>query len=307
MELLHTQAHGGLVQQLMRHRPGTIERTVLRAEHVRVAKTLLSISCHRRSIVARIHAAQPVIEPVTPNRFPQSVHAYSIERQQLLHGVNALTVQARLHAGAYARQVAQLKVRDGTRKLRGQKANQPVGFLHVAGDLGQKPVRRHADRAVQGLTYILSNCLLDVERNRARDWRSALAADQLADHLVNGRRVRNRANAFHGCGDGMRVLGINRMGTMNQNDFGTDLLSIAHPGSRAYAQGFGLVAGGNAAGGVALNWDDRCRFTPVLGVQELLDRGKEAVQVDMQSGKAVQLERRRHSGLPRLYSPYVRL
>ena len=66
---------------------------------------------------------------------------------------------------ADAGQVAQFEVRDGARELRGQKADQPVGLLHVAGDLGEVAVGRHADGAAQGFADVVLDGLLDVERD----------------------------------------------------------------------------------------------------------------------------------------------
>ena len=154
-----------------------------------------------RAVVAGWRAAQPVVEAVAPDGVPQRVHAGAVEREQLLHGGDALGVEADLGARADAGQVAQFEMRDGARQLRGQQADEAVGLLHVAGDLGEVAVGRHADGAAQRLADVVLDGLLDGERDRAGARRLLLAAHQLADHLVDGGRVGDRAAALDGLGD----------------------------------------------------------------------------------------------------------
>src|SRR6185437_10153136 len=63
---------------------------------------------------------------------------------------------------------------------------------------------------------------------------------------------------------------------------------------------------GDAAGRIGFCWDHGQRPVAILGMQLLLDRGEEAVQVNMQEGKAVGLEIfcQRETPEP-LYSPFV--
>ena len=53
------------------------------------------------------------------------------------------------------------------------------------------------------------------------------------------------------------------------------------------AEGLGLVAGGDAAGGVGEGGDDGEGLAAVFGVELLLDRREEAVEVDVEEGEAV--------------------
>ncbi len=74
-------------------------------------------------------------------------------------------------------------------------------------------------------------------------------------------------------------------------------------------EGLGLVAGGDAAGGVGHGGDDGERLAAILGVQLLLDRGEEGVEVDVQEAEAVGIEGGGHRLEPaaaRLYSLYLR-
>ena len=76
---------------------------------------------------------------------------------------------------------------DGAGQLGGQKTDEAVGLLHVAGDLGQVAIRRHADGTAQGDANILVDGLLDLEGDLASARWLLFAADELADHLVDGR------------------------------------------------------------------------------------------------------------------------
>ena len=104
-----------------------------------------------RAVVAGLGAAQPVVQAVAPDGVQELVHAVAVEREELLHGGDALGVEADLGAGADAGEVAEVEMGDGARQLRGQQADEPVGLLHVAGDLGEVAVGRHADGAAQGV------------------------------------------------------------------------------------------------------------------------------------------------------------
>jgi len=76
---------------------------------------------------------------------------------------------------------------DGSWELRGKQADEAVGLLHVAGDLGEIAVGRHADGATDGFAYILVDGLLDLEGDFACVGRLLLAAYEFADGLVDGR------------------------------------------------------------------------------------------------------------------------
>ena len=99
--------------------------------------------------------------------------------------VMPFVVQAGVRAGTYAGQVAKFEVGDGPRKLRREKANETVGFLHVAGDFGEVAVGGHADGAAQRFADVFVDGLFDIEGDFAGAGRLLLAAHELADHLVD--------------------------------------------------------------------------------------------------------------------------
>src|ERR1035441_6598328 len=139
---------------------------------------------------------------------------------------------------------------DGARQLRRQQADQPVGLLHVAGDLGQVAVGGHADGAAQGFADVVADGLLDGERNAAGLRRLLLAAHQLADHLVDAGRVRYRAAAVYSFRDSLRVFSVDTVVAFDEDDLRADLFRLAHQRAGLDAERLGLVAGGNADRGV---------------------------------------------------------
>jgi hypothetical protein len=180
-------------------------------------------------------------------------------------------------------------MRDGAGKLRGQQSDQAVGLLHVAGDLGQEAVGRHADGAAQRLAHVVLDGLLDGEGDLAGARRLLLAAHELADHLVDGGRVGDGAASLDCLRDAARIVGVDAVLAHDENDLGADALGLADLSAGLDAERLGLVAGRDAAGGIGLGGDDGERAAAILRVQLLLHRREEAVEVDVDKGEAVGL------------------
>ena len=85
----------------------------------------------------------------------------------------------------------------------------------------------------------------------------------------------------------MGVFGILCVVAFDEDDAGAELFGFADLGAGFDAEGFGFVAGGDADGGVGHGGDDSERFSPIFLVKLLLDRRKEAVQVDVEEAEAV--------------------
>ena len=71
----------------------------------------------------------------------------------------------------------------------GRSPMRPSGFCMSLAIFGEVAVGRHADGAAQSDADVLVDGLLDLEGDLAGAWRLLLAADELADHLVDGGRV----------------------------------------------------------------------------------------------------------------------
>ncbi len=213
-----------------------------------------------------------------------------VEGEELLHGGDAFGVEADFGAGADAGEVAEFEMGDGSWELRWQETDEAVGLLHVAGDLGEVAVGGHADGAAEGFADVFVDGLLDVEGDLAGAGRFLLAAEELADHLVDGGVVGDGAGEFDGFGDGVGVLGVLGVVAFDEDDAGAEFFGFADLGAGFDAEGFGLVAGGDADGGVGEGGDDGEGLAAVFGVELLLDGREEAVEVDVEEGEAIGME-----------------
>ena len=290
VEVLHAEAHGGFVEvSLCADRPEP-SGAVFGREDVGVAEGFLHVGLG--DVVAGgvfgLGSAEPVVHAVAPDGVEEFAHLLMIEGEELLHGGDAFGVEAGFGAGAYAGEIAEFKMRDGAWKLRGQKANEAVGFLHVAGDLGEVAVGRHADGATESDSDVLVNGLLDLEGDLAGAGRLLLAAHKLADHLVDGGVVRDGAGEVDGLGDGVGVPKRPGVAAFDEDDAGAEFFGFADLRASLDAEGFGLVAGSDADGGVGHGGDDGERFAGVVLLVKLLFYGrKKAVEVDVEEGEAV--------------------
>ncbi len=117
VEVFHAEAHGGFVKEFVSDGPGAFRGAMVGAEDVAVAEGFLEIGGDGSAVVARVVAAEPMVEPIAPDGVPEFVHAGAVEGEEVRHGVDALGIEAGFGAGAYAGQVAEFEVGDGAREL----------------------------------------------------------------------------------------------------------------------------------------------------------------------------------------------
>ena len=289
VELLHAEAHGGFVEELVGDGPGALGRAVFGGEDVGVAEGFLDVAGDGCAVVAGGCSAEPVVHAVAPDGVEEVMHAVAVEGEELLHGGDALGVEAHFGAGADAGEVAEVEVRDGAGELRWEESDEAVGLLHVAGDLGEVAVGRHADGAAQGYADVAVDGLLDGEGDLAGAGRFALAAHELADHLIDGGVVGDGAGQLDGVADSFGVLGVVGVVAGDEDDLGADFFCFADLRAGLDTEGFGLIAGGDATGGVCHGGDYGEGLASIFGVELLLDRCEEAVEVDVEVGEEVGL------------------
>jgi hypothetical protein len=217
------------------------------------------------------------------------MHGGAVQGEKLFHRVDALGVKAHLGARANTGQVAEFKVGDGAGELRGEKADEAVGLLHVAGDLGEVAIGCHADGTAKGFADVVADGLLDGEGDLARCGRVALAADELADHLVDGWGVGDGTDALDRRGYVVGELRVFGMGAIDEDDVGDEAFGFAYLGEGFDAEGLGFVAGGDERAGVGHGAADADGLAAVLGVKLLLYGRKEAVEIDVQEAEQVGL------------------
>ena len=96
-----------------------------------------------------VFAAQPVPEPLAPDRAPEIAELFGVQGEQLLHGREAFFVEALFGARADAGQVAEGELAQGFGENVEGEGHKTVGFFHVAGDFGEVATGGEADRAAQ--------------------------------------------------------------------------------------------------------------------------------------------------------------
>ncbi len=171
----------------------------------------------------------------------------------------------------------------------GRRPTRPSGFCMSRGDLGEVAVGGHADGAAEGIADVVLDGLFDVERDAAGVGGLALAAEELADHLVDGGGVGDGADALDGGGDLVGVFGVGGVVAVDEDDAGADAFGVRDAGAGLDAEGLGFVAGGDEGGGVGQGGDDAGGLVAVLGMELLFYGRKEAVEVDVEEGEEVGL------------------
>ncbi len=103
-----------------------------------------------------VFATQPVPQPLAPHRSPNLAGLLAVERQQIVHGVNALFVQPLLCARANAGQIAQREPAQRLGQNVERQRHQAVGLFHVAGHLGKVAIGRQPHRTAQHRSHALA-------------------------------------------------------------------------------------------------------------------------------------------------------
>ena len=117
--------------------------------------------------------------------------------------------------------------------------------------------------------------------------------------------VGDGAGEVNGFGDGVRVFRVFGVAALDEDDAGTELFGLADLGAGLDFEGLGLVAGGDAAGGVGHSGNNGEGFSAVLRVELLFDGREEAVQVDVEEAEAVGMGIGGHRTCEQLYSLFI--
>ena len=78
----------------------------------------------------------------------------------------------------------------------------------------------------------------------------------------------------------MVVLDVKLVPSLDEGDSGAEAFGLADDGSGFHAEGFGLIAGGDGAGGIGHDGDDGDGAIAELRAELLLDGGKVGVEVE---------------------------
>lgn len=180
-EIAHAaQPAAGLGGEPPRHQQGRLGRAVLRRQHVLVGDAAAGI---RALVIA--DAADALAEGRTFLAAPDFARLARVQRPEPGHAADAGGIKAPLHVRADARQVAQRQRQDTFGQFVAFDHGQPVGLLHVGSQLGEKLVRRDADRTADALAQPLAETGLDAPREIGGIVLQPLGTHQLAGDLVD--------------------------------------------------------------------------------------------------------------------------
>jgi len=275
-ETFLAHAHGGFVEEFVGDGPGSVVGAELGGEDVLVAEGL---GMHGFGHV-EVFAAEPVPEAFSPDGAPELGGLFAVESEELGHGGDAFDVEAFFRACADAGQVAEGEGGEGIAEdVRGE-GDEAVGFFHVGSDLGEVAVGSESDGAAEGGAGDVADGLFDAAAELHGGEQGAFASDEAAGHFVDGEDGGDGQAAFDGFDDAVVVLGIELMAGFNEDDVGAEGAGIVDEGAGFDAESLGLIAGGEADGGVGDHGDDGDGAVAELGSVLLLDGGKVGVEVD---------------------------
>ena len=225
-------------------------------------------------------AVQGGVEAFALDAAPDLAQHLAGSGAEVLDGVDLVGAQAGFHARADAVEVTQLQRVEASRQRVGRDGHEAVGFLHVAGGLGEEAVGSQPDRTGQQRTDLPRDGGLDAPGQMLGGLDFHPLAPQRAMHLVN-RLDRGRHAAL--LDDRVHLPVAAHVVLRSRFDHlqaGAEPPRFVDRGARFDAVGLGLPAGGDAASGLRQQRDDHDRTVPQTGPEHLFDRGEKAVEVD---------------------------
>ena len=199
--------------------------------------------------------------------------------------MDARIIQALLHLPPNAIDVAQGKRIEAFGQIGRFDDGQPVRLAHVGCGFGQKQIGRNANRAAQLAADGVVNRAFDLACQGFGIGAHALAAGQFAMHLVDGVHRLDRGARLHCEHQLVMVFDVQRRACLYYLDAFAQLARFMDRRAGLDAERFGLVAGGDAAGG----FRQHRRHTHWLAAQPplglLLDRGEIGIEVNVERAK----------------------
>ena len=226
-------------------------------------------------------AVHPRVEARTFDAAPDGAELWGRRAVELCDGVDPGGAQALLHGFADAAKIRELEVQEFSRDVRIVDDHEAVGFLHVGGDLGQKPVRADADRATHVVTGVAGDFGFDRESELAGARRiGGEVGGEFALQLVDG------LNFFHryaGLDDGFEsavIVDVDLGAGFDDDDARAELARLGDAGVALEPEFFRLAADRNEAGRFGEDGSDTDGPAAQLGAILLLDGREERVEVD---------------------------
>jgi hypothetical protein len=228
----------------------------------------------------KVFAAQPVPEALAPDGAPELAGLFAVEREKLLHGADALFVEALLSLCADTGEVAEGELAEGLGEQVEREGDKAVGLFHVAGDLGEVAIGSEADGAAQGGSYAPADAVFDAAAEVDSGEEGALAAHEAAGHFVDGEDGGDGEAALDGFDDAVVVVNVDFVAGLYEDEVRAHAFGFGNDCAGADTEGLGFVAGGDGHGGIGHHGDDGDGAAAEFGADLLLDGGEVGVEVD---------------------------
>ncbi len=151
-------------------------------KHMAVADGMASVFGRLR----HFHPVQGIPETLPLHTMPDFAGVFRGQIPEILYACNTCVAQPLFHAPSNTGQVTQGQMQQTTRQIMGLQQGQPVGFLQVAGHLGQKTVGRDPHGAFQIKPHIIGDAALDAAGEGEGIVLFLFRPDQTAGDFVNG-------------------------------------------------------------------------------------------------------------------------
>ncbi len=137
------------------------------------------------------------------------------------------------------------------------------------------------------------------------------AAHEAAGHFIDGENRGDGQAAFDGFDDAVMVVDVDFVAGFDEDDLGAHAFGLGDDGAGFDAEGFGLIAGRDADGGVGHHGDDGDGTAAQFGADLLLDGGEIGVEIDEEpveagaGGRILRWRKRLRCGNLALYWPRI--
>ena len=174
-------------------------------------------------------AAQARIHALALDAAPDAAQLRLGRGVELPHRVDAAGAQAALHVSADAHEIGELQPQQARRHVGVLQHHQPVGLLHVRGDLGEKPVGRDADGAGEARAGLAGDRRLDAARARHRLLARRERRGEFAEHLVDRQDIDHVQARLDDLDEPAVVLDVERGARLDDGDAGAQPPRLVHP------------------------------------------------------------------------------
>lgn len=270
------EAHGGFLEEAVEDGEGGLAGAAGGREDVAVAD---GVVLGQRALLQT--AVHPGVKTRALDAAPDGAELRGVGGVELRDGGEAGGAEAGLHGFADAAEIREFEVEQFAWDVGVVDDDEAVGFFHVGGDFGEKPVRADADGAAQVGAGFAGDFGLDGERELAGAFRvGGEIGGEFAFEFVDG------LHFFHGdagADDGFEaavVVDVNLGARFDDDEAGAEAAGLGDAGVALEAEFLGFAADGDEAGGLGEDGGDGDGSAAEFGAVLLFDGGEERVEVE---------------------------